>query len=500
MRGPSLNGLLLHLPGEVERRGFGEMEIQGLAVDSRKVGPGCVFGAVAGSEANGIQFVQDAISRGAVAIVAREWPHELPEGVTWLKSADPRRTLARLAAAFHGHPARKMKVVAVTGTNGKTTTATLTAGVMEAGGWPTALLGTTGIFFHGQHAPSSHTTPEGVDLHALLGDLLNRGARGVSLEASSHALHQGRLAGLDVDVAIYTHLSRDHLDYHRDMASYAAAKERLVTEVLAESIKGEGRGFAAHANDAHALALAKKWPNSLLFSAIPHPTAQVVAESATFRVEGFIAQVATPWGKVELRSPLTGPHNLENALGALTAGLLLGITLEEAAAGVEAVERVPGRLERVEESGGSGPVVLVDYAHSDDALDRVLSSLRPLTQGRLICVFGCGGDRDRGKRPLMAAAASRHAHRVVLTSDNPRTEDPLAILADAREGSPPGIDWVMEPDRARAIHRAILEAAEGDVILIAGKGHEDYQVVGTRRLPFDDRQEARVALRGWGRS
>ncbi|MCK6529477.1 UDP-N-acetylmuramoyl-L-alanyl-D-glutamate--2,6-diaminopimelate ligase [Myxococcota bacterium] len=489
-----LSRLLQALPEVPERRGAPDVPVRGLAYDSRRVGPGELFAAIPGSTADGHRFVAQAIAAGASAVLLRDWPEgPWPAGVAGVRVSDPRRALARLAAALHGDPSRGMTVVAVTGTNGKTTSASLIAGMLAAGGARTALLGTTGTWFEGERRPSERTTPEGADLHALLGELRARGAGAVALEASSHALDQGRLAGLHVDVALYTHLSRDHLDYHGSMDAYAAAKERLVTEVLAQSGKGGRRGLAANADDPAGAAIAAKWPNTLRFSARGQARADVAVEEARFGIDGFEARVRTPRGPVELRSPLVGAHNLENALGALAVGLLLGLSAEDAAAGIGAVGSVPGRLERVR-AEGTGPSVFVDYAHSDDALARVLEALRPLTRGRLTCVFGCGGDRDRGKRPLMAAAAARGADRVVLTSDNPRSEDPLAILADAAAGLPPGADAVVEPDRASAIALAVAEAGPDDVVLVAGKGHEGYQEVGTRRVPFDDRAHARAAL------
>ncbi len=470
------------LPGAA-LRGDGGVVITGVATDSRRVRRGDLFVAVPGSRADGGEFAAEAVARGAVAVVAAR-PLALPVPVA--VTGDLRAAAADLAAAFHGHPARALRVVGVTGTNGKTTTTFLLRALLEAAGRRTGLLGTVEYRVGERVLPAAHTTPGPAELQGLMADLRDAGCSDLVMEVSSHALHQGRVRGLGFAAAVFTNLTGDHLDYHGTPEAYRAAKG-LLFESLAPDAAAclNGADPATPWFAARTAARVIRWG----FAA----DADVRAEEVRTGPDGVKFLLRTPDGAAPVESPLLGRHNVENLLAAAAAASGLGLPADVIAPGLASRTDVPGRLERVDD-GSRGFRVLVDYAHTDDALRRVLENLRAVTPGRLVVLCGCGGDRDRTKRPRMARAMADGADVCVLTSDNPRTEDPLAILEEMRAGLPPGADALVIPDRREAIAVAVGLARAGDTVLLAGKGHEATQVLRDTTVPFDDREEARRAL------
>jgi UDP-N-acetylmuramoyl-L-alanyl-D-glutamate--2,6-diaminopimelate ligase len=464
--------------------GSADMEIKSIELDSRRVGGEGLFVCLEGLARNGHDFAAAAVNQGAVALVVRH-PVDGVGNAAQVVVDDPREAMARLAAAFHGHPARSLRLVGVTGTNGKTTVTHLVEGVAEAEGEKAEVLGTLGSLAGGVYRPTGFTTPEAPALQRLLAEAVERGTRWVAMEVSSHALAQKRVFATDFAAAVFTNLTRDHLDYHGDMDAYLAAKARLFTR--------EGRG-----SERETVAVVN----------LEDPAGRRLAALADGRVVGYglkggVAyrarrvrsgprgtryELVSPRGTAPVALPLLGRFNVLNALAAQAATMELGASLEAAAAGVGRVSRVRGRMEPV---GGDQPfLVLIDYAHTPDALERALRAVGALARGRVIVVFGCGGDRDRGKRPEMGRVASSGADRVVITSDNPRSEDPAAIAAGIMWGVEPGTDVATELDRAEAIRLALAAARPGDAVLVAGKGHETVQIVGTEERPFDDREVA----------
>ena len=476
------------------------VEVRALTVDSRAIPAGALFAALPGAARDGADFAAQAVGRGAVAVLS-ERPLDLraPNAV----APNARRAFSLAAARFHGEPSRRLSLFGITGTNGKTTTAYLVEQLSALRGLRTGLLGTVETRWPGGGQPATHTTPESHELQALLRKMLDQGAQVVAMEVSSHALSQHRADGCVFAGAAFTNLTRDHLDYHGTLERYFEAKARLFRELLPA-----GAPAVLNLDDPHCAQLARESRGAIGFTTRGAAGATLSAEDLRGSLAGlrFRLRVRAPAGEelVEIESPLVGGHNAENLLAAL--GLLLGsgVPVRELARLCPEARGAPGRLERVPDD--LGRVVLVDYAHTDDALARVLDAVRAAAGAgpRLICVFGCGGDRDRGKRPLMGEAAGRRADLVVATSDNPRTEDPAAILRDLEPGlrrsglrklSTAGErGYCVVPDRAEAIRLAIASARQGDAVLIAGKGHEDYQIVGAEKRPFDDRIEARRAL------
>lgn len=443
-----------------------------------EVQAGDVFVAIRGARTDGHDRLS-GLAHAAAVVVERDVP--VPPGPTVIRVQSTRRALAWLCAARLGHPARSMQVIGITGTNGKTTSSFLVAAMARAAGWKVGVIGTTGHFIDGVPVPTVHTTPDAPVLQGLLARMSSAGVRLVVMEVSSIGLHSFRADAIPFAAAVFTNLSRDHLDYHGDFEHYAAAKARLFHELL------EGTAVL-NARDPHAGQMEPLHRRTWWFG----------GASSELRVEQLLAEPSgswghfhTPHGAFDGRINLIGHHNVENALGALGGALAVGLPLEACARGLAELPAVPGRLEPVPNQKGIS--VLVDYAHTDDALARVLAELRRLGPPRILTVFGCGGDRDRGKRPLMGRAASQGSDLVFVTSDNPRSEDPLAILADIL----PGIEGPHRviPDRAEAIAAAIGEARPGDIVLIAGKGHETYQQLGSETIPFDDRLVAAEVLR-----
>ncbi|HET7786222.1 MAG TPA: UDP-N-acetylmuramoyl-L-alanyl-D-glutamate--2,6-diaminopimelate ligase [Myxococcales bacterium] len=482
--------------------GAAPVDVRALAVDSRRVNPGTLFAALPGVNADGAQFVGGAVQRGAVAVLAGA---PLQAGVPVVVAENPRKAFSLAAARFHGEPSRRLSLFGVTGTNGKTTTAYLIEQISAARGLRTGLIGTVESRWPGGRLPATHTTPESHDLQDLLRRMLEAGAEVVAMEVSSHALAQERAAGCVFAGAAFTNLTRDHLDYHGTLDAYFDAKAKLFRELLPR-----GSPAVLNFDDERVRGLARELPHAIGFSVRGAPGAALAAQEIRGDLSGlrFRLRSAAPFPDelVEVTSPLIGAHNAENLLAAIGVLAGSGVSLREIASVVAECAGAPGRLERVPDRGGR--VVLVDYAHTDDALARVLDALRSARAPRIVCLFGCGGDRDRGKRPLMGAAAASRADLVVATSDNPRSEDPLAILAEVEPGligaGKARLDprharmgmggYCVVPDRREAIELALRSARPGDAVLIAGKGHEDYQIVGGEKRPFDDRAEARRAL------
>ncbi len=450
-------------------------------------GPGALFCAVRGLRADGHDFAADAVARGASAVLV-ERPLDLP--VPQVVVEDVRLAMAIAASEVRGRPSEALDVVGVTGTNGKTTSAFLLRSVLEAAGRPCGLIGTIEARIGGRVVPMAHTTPDAIELQDLFARMCDAGDRACAMEVSSHALDQRRVAGTRFAAALFTNLTRDHLDYHHDVETYYAAKRGLFARPTGE---GENPPGAANLDDEYGRRLAAE--TGALGYAV-EADAEVRPVEVSGLETGIRAVIRTPRGPLEIASALRGRFNLANLTGVAAVGELLGLPHEAVAAGIAGVAGVPGRFEAVE--GGQPFPVIVDYAHTPDSLDNVLRAAREIVSGgRLIVVFGCGGDRDRGKRPQMGDVARRLADVAVVTSDNPRSEDPEAIVAEILEGAAGGpAELVVEVDRRAAIGRALRAAAAGDVVVIAGKGHEQGQERAGVVTPFDDREVAREQLAG----
>lgn len=473
----SLGDLVTTTPHH-EVRGDAAVVVTDVAYRSREVGPGSLFFCVSGTSVDGHDFAGDAVRGGAEAVVVERW---LPVDATQVLVPSVREAMGPISAAFFGRPADRMTMVGITGTNGKTTTTYLMESVYRAAGLVPGVIGTTGARIAGEVTPFPRTTPEAPDLHRLLARMAERGVTAVAMEVSSHGLDQHRVGGIRFSCAVFTNLTQDHLDYHGSMEEYFEAKARLFTP-------GTTERAVVNADSEEGRRLRRPDLPTVTYGL------ERDAEVRATEVETTARGVAFRVGDLHVRSRLRGLFNVYNCLAAVATAGSVGIEHRVAAGGIASVEVVPGRVETVEE--GQEFLVMVDYAHTPDGIENVLLAARPLTAGRLILVFGCGGDRDRAKRPLMGHAATALADLTMITSDNPRSEDPLAIIADiepgAREG---GGDYVIEPDRREAIRRAVREAVDGDVVVIAGKGHETGQEFADRTIPFDDRLVAAEELR-----
>ncbi len=466
--------------------------VTGVVHDSRRVEPGDVFVAVPGERFDGHDFLPEAEKRGAAAAVVQAGRRHPAVSMPLVTVRDSRRALAELAAAFWGWPSRRMKVVGVTGTNGKTTTVALVASIAEAAGFAAARLGTLGLIRAGHRLETTHTTLEAPDLQRILAELADDGVEVVAMEVSSHGLALDRVWQTYFDVAVLTNITHDHLDFHRDFDDYAAAKARLFTDYAELAAGHKEMRAAVNLDDPRAAAIAARARCPVIGFGIEAEGAQVRATDIEFHPRGVRFTLHLPDGSWPVELRLVGRFNVENALAAAAAGVGLGFDAETIVGGLQAARAAPGRMEPVE--AGQQFLVLVDYAHTPDALEKVLLEARRLTAGRLICVFGCGGDRDPAKRPKMGAIATAVADHTIITSDNPRTEEPLAIIEQIVAGVQGG-SFEVVPDRRAAIRRAIAAAGPQDTVLIAGKGHEDYQIIGRQKIHFDDREEARAAIR-----
>ena len=477
----------------------GNPNIGGLEYDSRRVKPGDVFVAMRGESSDGNKFIDQAIAAGAVAVVSDSASEKPRPDVAWAQVPHGRRALARLSANFYRKPAERLAITGITGTNGKSTSAFLLESILGASGRKSALIGTIEYHVAGNVLPAPHTTPEALELNRILAEALGQGATEAVMEVSSHALEQQRVYGIPFDAAIFTNLTRDHLDYHHTMEEYSASKQMLFegcgTEAPRAAIINLDDEFGARLVPFSKKRSAKVWTYGWL-------KGDVHAEKVEITAQGTRFDLLAPTCAIPVFSPLIGKVNVYNILAAASAALLRGCDAGSLAKGVAALARVPGRFERVDCQQPF--TVVVDYAHTDDALRNLTALAREFVQsagqkGRVIAVFGCGGDRDRAKRPLMGEAAGRGSDFVVLTSDNPRSEDPLAIINDAMVGlQRSGAKYKTEPDRKAAIAMAVNEANPADIVLIAGKGHEKVQVTRDGAIPFDDVEVARRVLRDAG--
>ncbi len=475
----------------------GDPEITGLDYDSRRIKPGYAFVAMHGESTDGNKFIDKAISLGAVAVVSDSATETPREGIGWAQVPHGRRALARLSANFYHRPAEKLRITGITGTNGKTTTTFIVESILRAAGRKNALVGTVEYHLPGEVLPAPHTTPESLELNQIFARAIANGATEAVMEVSSHALAQQRVFAIPFDVAIFSNLTRDHLDYHKTMDEYFASKK-----ILFEGC-GTDRPRVAVTNiddeyGRQLLEFSKKQGSEVYTYGL---------EKGDFRTQrldisaaGNRFDLVTPTGVVPVFSPMRGRVNVYNVLAASAAGYARGCSLDQIAKGIGSLARVPGRFESVDE--GQAFSVVVDYAHTDDALKNLTSLAREFVAkdgGRVLTVFGCGGDRDRAKRPLMGEAAGKGSNFVVLTSDNPRSEDPLAIMNDALLGlQRTQTPYVLEPDRRKAIAKALSEAEPGDIVLIAGKGHERTQTTREGAFPFDDFEVAREELKKLG--
>ncbi len=480
----TLRALAALLPGSV-LSGDGEATVSDVTHDSRRVAPGTLFVAIRGFAQDGNAFVEAARKKGALAMVSEAEPQP---GGPWLQVKDAREALALLSAEVLGHPAERLELVGVTGTNGKTTTTHLIDAILRAASRAVGLLGTVQYRIGNRLVEAVRTTPEASDLQHLFREMVEAGCTHAVLEVSSHSLILKRVHGCRFKVAVFTNLTRDHLDFHGDMDAYFVAKRLLFDTLLRED-----GSAVVNLDDSRGEELKRVARGRVLTYALDRE-ADLKAERIELSLRGTRFLARTSAGLLEVKTPLVGRFNVENVLAALGAALALGVRPDDALRGIASLPGVPGRLERVE--AGQDFAVVVDYAHTDDALKNLLETLRELKPRRLITVFGCGGDRDRTKRPLMGTVASRLSDLVILTSDNPRSEPPEAILEDIGRGIPKGRDAQIEvvADRRDAIARAFELAGPGDVVAIAGKGHETYQVLRDRTVPFDDRQVARDLL------
>jgi UDP-N-acetylmuramoyl-L-alanyl-D-glutamate--2,6-diaminopimelate ligase len=479
----------------------GNPAVAGVEYDSRRVHPGTVFVAMKGETSDGNRFIDQAISAGAVAIVT-DSPAETPRpAVAWAQVVHGRRALARLSANFYKRPAERTANTGITGTNGKSTTAFLIESIFQAAGRKTALVGTIEYHVAGKILPAPHTTPEALELNRLLSEALGQGVTEAVMEVSSHGLEQQRVFGIPFDVAVFANLTRDHLDYHGTMEDYFRAKQML--------FEGCGtdppRAAVLNIDDEcgrQLFALCKKKSAVVLSYGLTAGDCDFRAESVDITPRGTRFQMATPSGKIAMWTPLIGNVNVYNVLAACAAGYARDCSAEAIATGIFDLTNVPGRFERVD--CGQPFTVVVDYAHTDDALRNLTALARDFVaraglKGKVITLFGCGGDRDRAKRPLMGEAAGKGSNFVVLTTDNPRSEDPLAIMNDALVGlQKSGAKYSMEPDRRKAIALAVQHATPGDIVLLAGKGHEKVQITRDGTIPFDDVEVARESLMALG--
>ncbi|MFL6277519.1 MAG: UDP-N-acetylmuramoyl-L-alanyl-D-glutamate--2,6-diaminopimelate ligase [Blastocatellia bacterium] len=473
-----------------------DREARDVTHDSRAVAPGSVFVAIRGAKTDAHRFIPQVIESGAVAIISELSRNQTDidtAEIGWIQVSEARAALARAAAAIHGHPSRRLKLVGVTGTNGKTTTAHLVDSIIRAAEGTSAMFGTIQHRIGDQAATAHHTTPEAADIQRMLAQAVAAGCRSAVMEVSSHAIELHRADGLKFAVAVFSNLTRDHLDYHQTMESYFAAKAKLFNGTIDPRL-----GVSViNIDDEYGRRLLGSARGQIITYGFS-PDADVRTDRFDLSPRGLSYTATTPAGQVEMASPLVGRFHVYNTLAAIGAGLALGAKLEVIAQGIRDCRTVAGRFEQVTIDDGHEPgfAVIVDYAHTDDALKNVLQTAREVAgQGRVITVFGCGGDRDRTKRAPMGEIAATLSDVAIVTSDNPRSEAPLAIIADVEVGlQKAGREYVNLPDRREAIFCAINEARDGDVVVIAGKGHETYQILGDNTIHFDDKEVAREAM------
>ena len=486
----------------VSQQGDLNVEVVDVTDDSRRVTPGTLFVAVKGTQVDGHEFIGQACAQGAVGVMVESSCRE--SGLTRVEGKvpaiieveDTRAALGQVASSFWREPSRSLTMIGVTGTNGKTTVTHLITGLLEASARKVGLLGTIGYFVGSEHFAASHTTPGPVALQSFLGKMVRAGMDTAVMEVSSHALAMDRVAGCEFDIVVFTNLTQDHLDFHQTMEAYFQAKLRLFQQYVSAKSKTSPKRAIVNTDDEWGKqilqqSLAPTWSYSI------HGSADLQATDLSLSIDGTTFTALTPIGPIPIRTSLVGEHNVYNILAAIGVGVECGLSAEIVQKGISECGAVPGRFELVNE--GQDFAVVVDYAHTEDALARLLAAAQELKKGRIITVFGCGGDRDRGKRPKMGQVAAKHSDCVFVTSDNPRTEDPSSIIRDIELGildlpESQRTSYRLISDRREAIHAAIQEAAPQDMVLIAGKGHEDYQIIGSERRHFDDREVAREAV------
>jgi UDP-N-acetylmuramoyl-L-alanyl-D-glutamate--2,6-diaminopimelate ligase len=491
----SLRDVLQGVPAAFPSTANDDLKVLQVACDSRKVKPGALFFALHGAKQDGNAFLRDALAHGAVAIASEgAAPDWLPPNVAWVQVREPRRALAIAAANFYDHPASALHLVAVTGTNGKTTTTSLIDAIIKASGAQTGLFGTIAYHTPRGEYPAPNTTPESVDLQGFLAEIRDAGGKFAVLEASSHALSQDRLWGCHFQAAVFTNLTREHMDYHKTFPDYFAAKRKLF----------EGTGAAApevavlNSDDSYGRQLVGLAKSTVTYGL--EPGADITTKKFSPSFDGLAFAADTPNGKLQISSRLVGRINVYNILAAIGAAQALGIANDAIERGIRELASVSGRFQRIDE--GQPFLVIVDYAHTDDALENLIRTARELhAAARIITLFGCGGEKDRTKRPVMGEVTGRLSDLTILTSDNPRSEDPLKIISDIIVGlQKTAGKYLIEPDRETAIAAAFDAARSGDIVLLAGKGHENYQILATGTTPFDDRQVAHRLLRSRGYS
>lgn len=471
-----------------ELSGDGSIPVGGVQTDSRRVSRGDLFVAIPGFETDGARFIDAAIDKGAAAIVTEA--ASTIDAVPAVRVPDARKAAAHIASRFHGNPSARLHLIGVTGTSGKTTTTRMIESILDQTGEPVGLIGTIEYRAGSVRESADRTTPDSVVLQEWFGRMVDNGVTRAVMEVSSHALALHRTWSVEYDVAVFTNLSRDHFDFHESFEDYFAAKR-----LLFDQIPEEGVAAVVNADDEYGRRLiADLGADRVVSFGFGEECAVRPSEGFHVSLEGLHGMLQTPWGEVSVSSPLIGRPNLYNWMGAVAASLASGIAIETVERGIEALATIPGRFERV---GSGTPAVIVDYAHKPDAIEKLLDSVAHLSPGsRIIVAFGCGGDRDQGKRPLMGRSAATRSDVLVLTSDNPRSEDPEAIIQDIVKGieDESRADVIVEPDRRKAIELAIARGGDDAVVIIAGKGHEDYQVIGDQIIHFDDREEALAVL------
>ena len=497
---------LLKILPDTESHGDTAVSIRSLTCDSRAVLPGSLFFALRGLQADGHRYIDQALAAGAAAVVLEDTAYA-PAGIPWAKVSDGRTAMGQMAALFNSNPTASAPLIGITGTNGKTTTTYLIEAILAAADKPAAVLGTISYRFGSTTIQASHTTPESTELQRAFRELADAGARSFVMEVSSHALEQKRVDGCHFDVGIFSNLTRDHLDYHVTMESYLEAKCRLFSDLLRPSKEKPRRRAVINMDDPYGEEIVRRCACPVVTFGIKG-RCDVRPADVTSSVNGIRATLITPTGEIGFESRLLGSFNLSNILAAAAAGVALDLPLQALKYGIENHTTVPGRMERVENQ--RGVTCLVDYAHTGDALENVLATLKKIAGARIITLFGCGGDRDNGKRPIMGRIAATMSDLAIVTSDNPRTENPAAILKQIRDGiTPLGLreylpdelgdgfaenGFTMVENRHEAIRLAIRLSRPGDIVLLAGKGHEDYQIIGTVKHHFDDREEAVAAF------
>jgi len=472
-----------------------DIEIKGITSNSNHAGEGFLFCAVRGDNTDGHNYIESAVSKGANSVLLEKMPANISENVTYLEVENSMQITPLLASNFYNNPTKKLKLIGITGTNGKTTTSYILDSIWKRNNLNSAIIGTIEISYNGINKSSTMTTPDSIELAKILNEMCNNGVKAVSMEVSSHALDRYRVDGCQFDGAIFTNLTQDHLDYHETLQNYFNSKKKLFTELLYASEK-TGKIAIVNIDDEFGSRLAGEIKCKTVTYSLNPNNSDIYPVDYKISSGGIKSEVNTPHGKVVFQSNLIGKHNLYNILSAIGIALEFNIPIKVIEKALSGNISVPGRLERVENTQGLD--VLVDYAHTPDALENVLKALIPLKKAAIFTVFGCGGDRDRGKRPEMGKIAARLSDMVIITSDNPRTEDPEIILDDIEKGilkeNHEKTKYKRISDRKEAIETALESAESGDIVLLAGKGHEDYQIIGNKKIDFDDRLIAKNFL------